>query len=171
MKVMSNDGLAAFERQVRVRLEARDAVEQPSDHALRRDPAYLLRRWGEILRVIYARQRDVRAYVALCERTQLSAQDCLAVATMLKTLHQRDDALAWVDRGLALEKRHPHGSMAGHDLVALKRELLTKLGRHRDALEDAWAGFREDPNTFSYEDLMRFVPNLVTGRGDRVLRP
>jgi hypothetical protein len=66
VKVMSKDGLAAFERQVRARLEARDAVEQPSDHALRRDPAYLLRRWGEILRAIYARQRDVRAYVALC---------------------------------------------------------------------------------------------------------
>jgi uncharacterized Zn finger protein len=69
-----------------------------------------------------------------------------------------DQAFAWVDRGLALEKEQPHGSMAGHDLATLKRELLTKLGRHGDALEDAWTTFLENPSTFSYEDLMRFVP-------------
>ena len=158
VKVMSKDGLAAFERQVKARFESTDAVEEASDGAPRRDPAYPRRRRGDILRAIYSRQRDVRAYVALCEQTQLSAQDCLAVAAMLKTRRRRDEALAWVDRGLALEKTHPHGSMAGHDLVTLKRELLTKLGRHRDALEDAWAAFREGPSTFSYGDLMRFVP-------------
>jgi tetratricopeptide (TPR) repeat protein len=158
VKVMSRDGLAAFDRQVRARFEAKDAVEQASDHAPRRDPAYLRRRWGEILRAIYTRRRDVRAYVALCEQTHLSAQDCLAVAIMLKTRRKWDEALAWVDRGLALEKQRPHDSMAGHDLVTLRRELLTKLGRHRDALEDAWAAFRQNPSTFSYGDLMRFVP-------------
>ena len=158
VKVMSKDGLAAFERQVKARFEAKDAVEQASDHASRRDPAYPRPRWGEILRAIYTRQGDMGAYVALCEQTQFSAQDCLAVATMLKTRRKRDEALAWVDHGLALEKKHPGGSMAGHDLVMLKRELLTKLGRHHDALEDAWAAFREDPSTFSYDDLMRFVP-------------
>ncbi len=158
VKVMSKESLAALERQVKARFEAKDPVEQAPDHAPPRNPAYRRRRWGEILRAIYTQQRDVRAYVALCERTQLSAQDCLAVATMLKTRRKRDEALAWVDRGLALEKKHPHGSMAGHNLVTLKRELLRKLGRHQDALEDAWAGFREHPSTFSYEDLMRFVP-------------
>jgi uncharacterized Zn finger protein len=156
--VMSKDGLAAFERQVKARSEAKDAVEQASDHAPRRDHAYPRRRWGEILRAIYTRQRDVRAYVALCEQTQLSASDCLAVGTMLKTRRKRDEALAWVKRGLALDKKDPHGSMAEDGLVTLKRELLTKLGRHREALEDAWAAFREEPNTFSYDDLMRFVP-------------
>ncbi|PYO33916.1 MAG: hypothetical protein DMD86_09700 [Candidatus Rokuibacteriota bacterium] len=158
VKVMSRDGLGAFERQVKARFEAKDAVEQASDHAPRRDPAYSRLRWGEILRAIYTRRRDLRAYVALCEQTQLSAQDCLAVATMLKTRRKWDEVLAWVDRGLALEKMRPHGSMAGHDLMTLKRELLTKLGRHRDVLEDAWAAFREYPTTFSYGDLMRFVP-------------
>jgi uncharacterized Zn finger protein len=48
--------------------------------------------------------------------------------------------------------------MAGHDLTKLKRELLTKLGRSRDALEAAWAEFDEAPSTFSYEELMHFVP-------------
>lgn len=40
----------------------------------------------------------------------------------------------------------------------VKRELLTRLGRSRGALEEAWAEFREDPNEFSYEELMRFAP-------------
>src|SRR5439155_25158033 len=78
--------------------------------------------------------------------------------TLLRARRKRDEALAWVDRGLAVEKTHPHGSMAGHDLAKLKRELLTQLGRSRDALEEAWAEFREHPSTFSYEELMRFVP-------------
>jgi hypothetical protein len=158
LKVMSKDGLAAFERQVRARFEAKDAVEQASDHARRGDPAYARFRWAGILRTIYTQQRDVRAYVALCEQTSLSAQDCFAIATMLKVRRKRDEALAWVDRGLAMENERPHGSMVGHDLVKLKRELLTKLGRHRDALEDAWAEFGKDPSTFSYEELIRFAP-------------
>lgn len=158
VKVMNKDGLAAFERRARARFDAKDATEQASARAHRRDPAYACRRWGEVLRAIYTQQRDVRAYVALCEQTEPSAQDCLAVATMLKARRKRDEALAWVDRGLAVEKKHPHGSMAGHDLATMKRELLTKLGRSREALEEAWAEFREDPNKFSYQELMRFVP-------------
>jgi hypothetical protein len=158
VKVMNKEGLAAFERQVRARFEAKDAAEPASDRAHRQDPAYARRRWGDVLRAIYTRQGDVRAYVALCEQSELSAQDCLTVATMLKMRRKQDEALAWVDRGLTVEKTHPHGSMARHDLARLKRELLTKLGRSRDALEEAWAEFRADPSTFTYEELMRFVP-------------
>src|SRR3972149_572049 len=48
VKVMSKDGLAAFERQVKARFEATDAVEQASEHASRRDPAHARRRRGDI---------------------------------------------------------------------------------------------------------------------------
>jgi hypothetical protein len=162
VKMMNKDGLAAFERQVKARFDAKNAAEQASDPA-HRDPAHARRRRGEILRAIYTQQRDVRAYVALCEQTELSAQDCLAVATMLRTRRRRDEALAWVDRGLAVEKKHPRGSMAGHDLAKMKRELLMRLGRGRDALEEAWAEFREEPSTFSYEELIRFAPKAERG--------
>jgi hypothetical protein len=137
VKMMSKESLAAFERQVKARSEATDAIEKASDHAPGRDHAYPRRRWGEILRAIYARQRDVRAYVALCEHTQLSASDCLAIATMLKTRRNRDEALAWAERGLALNKKDPHSSMAEIDLVTLKRELLTKLGGSDRRLYDS----------------------------------
>jgi hypothetical protein len=67
-------------------------------------------------------------------------------------------ALTWVDRGLAFDKKQPHGSKAGYDLAKVKRELLTKLGRSRDALEQAWSEFCEHPSKYSYEELLRFVP-------------
>jgi hypothetical protein len=150
VKVMSKASLAAFARHVRARVAG--GVEGKS-----RDADYARRRWGEVLRAIYAAQRDIAAYVELCEETEPSAQDCLAVATLLRG-RKPTEALAWVNRGLALDKKHPHGSMAGHDLAKMKRELLTKLGRGDDALEEAWAEFREHPSKYTYEELMRFVP-------------
>jgi uncharacterized protein DUF6880 len=158
VKVMHKDGLAALERQAKARFEATDATGQASESAHRRDPAPMRRRWGEVLRAVYARRGDVRAYVARYEQSELSAQDCLAVATMLKAKRKLDEALAWVDRGLGVDRKHPHGSIAQYDLAKLKRELLTKLGRSGDALEEAWTEFGENPSTFSYEELMRFVP-------------
>jgi uncharacterized Zn finger protein len=46
----------------------------------------------------------------------------------------------------------------GHDLAKLHRDLLTGLGRRGEALLEVWAEFRHAPNTFSYAELMRFVP-------------
>jgi hypothetical protein len=152
-KVMNKAGLAAFARQVRRRFEGGPgaAKEKP------RDPQYVRRRWGEVLRAIHAAQNDVAAYVALCEETETTAQDCLAVATLLRA-KKPEKALVWVDRGLELDKKHPHGSMAGHDLAKLKRDLLTKVGRAGDAREGAWAEFRAHPSKYTYQELMRFVP-------------
>ena len=158
VKVMDKHALAAFERAVRTRFDAKDSTVERSDQELRGHLAGAHPRSGRILRAIYIRQRNVRAYVALCEQTQLSAQDCLAIATLLRRRRQPAEALAWVDRGLAIEKKHPHGSMAGHDLAKLERDLLVRLGRRHDALLEVWAAFCDAPNTFSYEELMRFVP-------------
>ncbi len=145
VKVLDKKGLAAFERAVRMHFEAKDSTEQA-------------RRCGEMLRAIYARQQDVRAYVALCEQTGLSDQDCLAIAIMHKARRRPEEALVWTDRGFALDEKQPYESMAGHGLAKLKRELLTKLGRPGEALEDAWAEFHQNPNKYSYEELMRFAP-------------
>jgi uncharacterized Zn finger protein len=131
-----------------VRVETRDSSEQ------------VRRGWGEILRAIYAQQRDARAYVALCEQTALSAPDCLVLATVHKARRKPEEALAWVERGLLLQKEHPYESMAGGDLAKLKRELLTKLGRNNEALEAAWAEFQESPDRYTYQELMRFVPKV-----------
>jgi hypothetical protein len=54
-------------------------------------------------------------------RAGLTAQDCHAVATLLVTRRQPAEALAWVERGIDLDTRASHGSIAWHDLAGLKR--------------------------------------------------
>ena len=43
-------------------------------------------------------------------------------------------------------------------LPKLKKELLTKLGRGNEALDAAWADYREYPSVYTYNDLIKFVP-------------
>ncbi len=124
----------------------------------RRNPDHRRRRCGEILRALYLAQKNVSAYAALGEATELTALDCHALATMLVSRRKPAEALAWVERGLVLGKQDPLGSVAGHDLAHLKRDLLTKLGRGNEALDAAWAAYRAHPSTYSYEDLMKYVP-------------
>lgn len=152
VKVMDKAGLAAFGQQVKARFEA----EAPAADG--READHERRRWGEVLRVIYLQQRNIAAYLALCEATELTAQDCLAVATLLKARRRPDEALTWVERGVELDKKRSRGAMVGLELAELRRELLTKVGRGADALEQAWAEFREDPSTSTYAVLMRMVP-------------
>lgn len=140
-------GLAAFEKEIRAGFEA--ASKDPS--------SWPYRRGSEILRAVYCAQRDIRAYIALAEQTGLKPEDCLAVAKLLAT-HDPDQALAWAERGRALDREKQFRSTAGYDLEKLHRELLTRLGRQDEALEAAWADFQRHPSKFTYDDLMKFVP-------------
>jgi len=154
-KVLDKANLAAFATQVRARFDAAANAAQKTDgthkdHARRRD--------GEILRTLYAVQEDVEAYVALAEETGLTAQDCHAVATLLAGRRKSEEALAWVERGIDLDKKTPHGSTADRDLAKLKLELLANLGRGDQSLDAAWADYREYPSVYRYNDLMKFVP-------------
>jgi len=153
VKVMNKANLAAFARQVRSRFDG----QQGNAKEKARDPQYSRRRWGDVLRAIHVARNDIAAYAALCEETETTAQDCLAIATLLRA-RKAEEALVWIDRGLELDKKRPHWSMAGHDLAKLKRDLLMKLGRSGDAREEAWAEFRVHPSKHTYEELMRFVP-------------
>lgn len=141
-------GLAAFEKQIRARFEAIAPGERSG---------YPYRRWGEVLRAIYHAQANIAAYVALAERTGLTPQDCLALAKLLGK-RKPVEALAWVERGRALDRKDKFRSAAAYGLDELHRELLSKLGRQDEALEAAWADFRKQPSKDSYDDLMKFVP-------------
>jgi hypothetical protein len=147
VKVLHKNGLAAFERAVRMRFEAKDSTEQ------------VRRGWGEILRAIYAQQRDVRAYdVALCEQTAPFDPGLSCSCYHAQGATQARGRACLGGAGLLLDKEHPYESMTGRDLTKLRRELLIKLGRSGEALEAAWAEFQESPDRDSYEELMRFVP-------------
>jgi hypothetical protein len=140
-------GLAAFEKHVRERFEA--ASSDPSNWAYRRA--------AEILRTIYIAQQDIEAYIALAEQAEPKPSDCLAIAKLVFPC-EPNQALAWVERGRALDRDCELRSTAAYDLEKLHRELLIKLGRADEALEAAWSDFRKHPSKFSYDDLMKFVP-------------
>lgn len=156
-KSFGKAGLAAFERQVRTRFEAA-AVAKPAAGKPLHEIEYLRRRWGDVLRAIYLAQRNITAYVALTGETRLTARDCHALATMHVTRRKPDEALAWVGRGLEVCRENARESTASYDLTKLQRELLLKLGRGNEALDLAWAEFREHPGNYTYDDLMEFVP-------------
>lgn len=140
-------GRIAFEKQVRARFEA--VSEDPS--------SWPYRRLSMVLRAIYVAQHNMKAYVAHAERTGLTSEDCLTVAKLL-TGRNPADALAWVERGRAMEREKQFSSGAECGLNELHRELLVKLGRGDEALEAAWAEFRKHPSKYTYDDLMKFVP-------------
>jgi hypothetical protein len=145
-KVMNRPGLAAFERAAKSRFDQEGETKQKYSY------------WGGVLRDIYVQRSDVSAYLALCERTEFSPEACLALAEMLHKKRKPTEALAWVERGLALGKKQPHWSGSGYQLAKMRRELFCKLGRGSEALKEAWREFQEEPSKYSYEELMRFVP-------------
>jgi hypothetical protein len=155
-RVFNKAGLAAFERQVRARFD-KGCAATSSDPA-QRPPTAAQRHWGAVLRAIYLRQRNVKAYVTLAELTGLTTSDCLAIAGIHLTRRKFEEALAWVGRGLEIDKNMPYGSTAGHDLARLKRELLARAGRSSEALDGAWIEYQKCPCKLSYDELMKFVP-------------
>ncbi len=155
VKVLDKDGLDVFTRHVRVKFET--AAKSGNDDK-EGFPDYARRRWGGVLKTLLAAQRNVDAYIVLCEETGLGADECKAIAEMYRSRRRPKEALSWVDRGLEITRSGTGISFADHELREMKRALLAKLGREGDALESAWAEFQEHPSTFRYEELMRYVP-------------
>ena len=160
VKVLNRDGLSHFASQVRKRF---DAAKRPSkvsneDEQTPQDTSYRQHYWSGVLKTIYAAQRNLAAYTALCEETELVPVDCEIIAGMLQARRKPEQALEWVERGLDLEKRHPRSEGASYKLDEMKRKLLVKLGHSDQALASAWAEFEEFPSKLAYDQLMKYVP-------------
>ena len=154
VKVLDKKGLEAFIRRIRSKFES----SLIQDDQEKRFPGYARRRWGEILKTLLAGQRNVAAYIALCEQTELKAKDYKAVAKIYRSRRRSEDALSWVERGLEIARSNSRRSFEEHGLCEMKRALLAKLGRSEDALQSAWSEFEAYPSTFTYKELMRYVP-------------
>lgn len=142
-------GLVALEARVRSRFEMAAAEESRG---------YPYRHWSAVLRAVYLAQNDAAAYIELADRTGLTPEDCLALARLVVAT-SLEDAIQWVERGQALDREGRVRSTAAYGLDRLHREVLAKLGREKEALEEVWAAFREHPSKYSYEDLMKFAPD------------
>jgi hypothetical protein len=78
---------------------------------------------------------------------------------MLAGLGEVEQALSWVEHGLALDTGTASGSFARFDLAELKPQLLAGLGRAGEALAMVWAGYCTHPDRFGFDQLMAFVPD------------
>ena len=110
-----------------------------------------------MLRTIYLRQKDREAYIALTDETGLTAEDCLALAKLVRETGRSGDALAWVERGAELCREDSRAWSARLELTKLQCDLLAAIGRTIEALAIAWGEFERHPSQYTYADLMRFV--------------
>lgn len=154
VKVLDKKGLEAFARQIRAKFESALSQDDKAKHF----PGYAPWRWGGALKTLLAGQRNVDDYIALCEQTELEVKDCKAIAEMYRSRRRPADAFSWVERGLEIARSDSRKSFGEHDLQEMKRALLVKLGRPGDALQSAWSEFEAYPSTFTYKELMRYVP-------------
>lgn len=155
VKVLDKKGLAAFIQQIRAKFESAPT----QDDKEKRFSGYERRRWGGVLKTLLAVQRNVDAYIALCDQIGLEAKDCIAIAKIYKSRERAEDALVWIERGFKIARSERGKSYEEYELRELKRTLLVKIGRPKDALQSAWSEFEVHPSTFAYEELMRYVPN------------
>ena len=154
VKVLDKKGLDAFVHRIRSKFES----SLTQDDKEKRFPGYARRRWSGALKTLLVAQRNVDAYIALCEETELETKDCKAIAEIYRSRRRPEDALSWVERGLEIARSNSRQSYEEYRLGELKRALLVKLGRPEDALQSAWSEFAAHPSTFTYKELMRYVP-------------
>jgi hypothetical protein len=152
VKVLDRKGLEAFVGQIRVKFESAPSRDETLF------PEYARRKWGGVLKTLLAGQRDVEAYIVLCERTELKVQDCLAIAKIYQSRRRPEEALTWVERGLAIASSDNRRSIGEHELHQMQRALLAGIGRSGDALQSAWGEFEAYPSLFTYQELMCYVP-------------
>ena len=120
-------GLAAFERAVRSRMAGQERS------------AYPYRRSVEILKAVFTKRRDAQGYADLCEaENDLAPEDCETLAELSLKRGRNEDALAWAERGLALEAKNRWPNRAAWRLPKLRRTILKRLGRTGDALAAEW---------------------------------
>lgn len=110
-----------------------------------------------VLKGVYTARKDLKSYLSLCEKTTTSPKDCEQLVGLCKAKKRFVDALAWVEKGLALEKRRQWGNQSSLGLGPMKQELLRKLGRSEEALDAAWSEFKNHPSMYGYEDVMKCV--------------
>ncbi len=158
VKVLDRAGLEAFEREVRARFDKECAALSERKRPAGPNPNYARDRWGQMLKAVYSQQRNIGKYVDLTAQTELTQADCEAIAAMFQAKRKPSDALAWVERGLGIEKRNAFGGGASYKLGEMRRALLVKLGHVGAALDSAWAEFQAQPSKCTYAELVHYVP-------------
>jgi len=157
-KAMNRKGRAAFLAVAIERFESAGADR--TDGGL---PPWQQSRWGSVLKDIYAIRRNAKDYLEIAETLGLKPKDCLELAKIHRKRKKPEEALAWIERAITLEKELDH-HWAGSEASDLRLSLLKELGRSDQALDEAWSAFEEKPSHWLYERLMKYVPRNARRR-------
>lgn len=96
---------------------------------------YTVKQNADILKVISIAKEDTESYLKLCEKIGNTPKDWENIARIYKEKRQFRNALAWVDKGLDLEKTVNWPKESSWRLSALKRELLSDLEQKKMLLK------------------------------------
>lgn len=118
-KVLDKKGQEAFIRQIRAKLESAPIQGDEENHF----SGYARRRWGGALKRLLAAQRNVDAYIVLCNQAGLEAKDCLTNAKIYKSRRRPEDALVWVERGEKIARADSRTSFEEHKKLGDRRLL------------------------------------------------
>lgn len=80
VKVLDKKGLDAFIHRIRAEFKSDLTLHDNEKHY----SGYARRRWGGVLKTLLSGQRNVDAYISLCEQTELEAGNCKAIAVMYR---------------------------------------------------------------------------------------
>jgi len=159
VKAFNKAGLKTFAEVAREEFaKAMESVKAREQGDRNTPGSFRFRRLSDVLRAIYAAQRDADGYLALVEATELAPSDCAAIAKIYQARRKPHEALNWVQRGLGIKGDRYPGDGSSYSLAELKRTLLKSLGNEEEALDSAWEEFQEHPSEYSYKTLMKYVP-------------
>ena len=156
-RVLGKEEFTAFKGEIYSRFEKALSLTK-TDRKKHNDFSWGVRKNAEILKAIFEVKKNVKEYLKLCERIGITPKDCEVIAIIYKGRRKWSKALEFVEQGLSLEKEKDWPNRSSYGLSELKRELLSKLGNKKEALQVAWEDFKYAPSKYSYEDLMKYVP-------------
>lgn len=158
-RILNKECFQLFKKHFVDQFEGALSRSESEEHKCIFDYPYEVRHPVDVLKRIYFEKKDLRSYLALCEKTPPTPEDCENIAQLCEAKGRLDEAMAWAERGLALEKERRWAMGSSHALTNIRQELLSKLGRGEEALESAWSEFGKAPSEYTYAKLMKYVPN------------
>ena len=104
-KALNKRSVKLFEAAIKSRFEKAIATVDQKKCRRISDYPWEVRENLSVLKVIYVESKDTNAYLALCEKTGTTPNDCENIANLYKVKRKYQDALSWVEKGLKLEKK------------------------------------------------------------------
>ena len=146
--VMDTTTLRAFREQIEERL-----AKEGFPPELESERSTQTKHWKNLdaLKSILIVQKDEASYLALVNQDGgCKSKDCENLAIINQSLLNFDRALEWISKGLQISSNDPSTQF---DLSRMKRELLVKLNRREEVIEDIWREFENRPSLYIYEEL------------------